>query len=135
MLAIIDEVTHDALMCAYSILRAAILRESRYAGYCGWRRSPLTEKRFVLKRFIDSDCAPYVIDLTVSTPGNTISWKCYAINRGEMPNSGVSEEFSLFLLNLYDMMMKAIIDVYKCNARTIEDELDIQIISYAVVKQ
>ena len=46
--------------------------------------------------------------------GNTIVESAYAINRGEMPNlEGVSEEFSFIPVKSYDMMMKAIIDVYK----------------------
>ena len=47
-----------------------------------------------------------------------------------MPNlDGVSEEFSFIPVKSYDMMMKAIIDVYKREQEYVEDELDIQIIS------
>ena len=62
--------------------------------------------------------------------GNTIVDSAYAINRGEMPKlDSLVMSFLLYLLTLYDMMMKAIIDVYKREQEHIEDELDIQIIS------
>ncbi len=50
--------------------------------------------------------------------GNIIVESAYAINRGEMPNlDSVSEEFSFIPVKSYDMMMKAIIDVYKRETR------------------
>ena len=115
----------------YSLM-AAIPKEAHVIIVGDVDQLPPIGAGFVLKDLLDSDCVPYtrLNQIYRQSSGNTIVESAYAINRGEMPNlDGVSEEFSFIPVKSYDMMMKAIIDVYKREQEYVEDELDIQIIS------
>ena len=128
---IIDEASMLNVRLFYSLM-AAIPKEAHVIIVGDVDQLPPIGAGFVLKDLLDSDCVPYtrLNQIYRQSSGNTIVESAYAINRGEMPNlEGVSEEFSFIPVKSYDMMMKAIIDVYKREQETIEDELDIQIIS------
>nr|WP_252895813.1 AAA family ATPase [Veillonella rogosae] len=129
---IIDEASMLNVRLFYSLM-AAIPKEAHViiVGDVD-QLPPIGGAGFVLKDLLDSDCVPYtrLNQIYRQSSGNTIVESAYAINRGEMPNlDGVSEEFSFIPVKSYDMMMKAIIDVYKREQEYVEDELDIQIIS------
>ena len=128
---IIDEASMLNVRLFYSLM-AAIPKEAHVIIVGDVDQLPPIGAGFVLKDLLDSDCVPYtrLNQIYRQSSGNTIVESAYAINRGEMPNlEGVSEEFSFIPVKSYDMMMKAIIDVYKREQETLEDELDIQIIS------
>ena len=128
---IIDEASMLNVRLFYSLM-AAIPKEAHVIIVGDVDQLPPIGAGFVLKDLLDSDCVPYtrLNQIYRQSSGNTIVESAYAINRGEMPNlEGMSEEFSFIPVKSYDMMMKAIIDVYKREQETIEDELDIQIIS------
>ena len=128
---IIDEASMLNVRLFYSLM-AAIPKEAHVIIVGDVDQLPPIGAGFVLKDLLDSDCVPYtrLNQIYRQSSGNTIVESAYAINRGEMPNlDGVSEEFSFIPVKSYDMMMKAIIDVYKREQEYVEDELDIQIIS------
>ena len=121
----------DDVRLFYSLM-AAIPKEAHVIIVGDVDQLPPIGAGFVLKDLLDSDCVPYtrLNQIYRQSSGNTIVDSAYAINRGEMPNlDSVSEEFSFIPVKSYDMMMKAIIDVYKREQEHVEDELDIQIIS------
>ena len=128
---IIDEASMLNVRLFYSLM-AAIPKEAHVIIVGDVDQLPPIGAGFVLKDLLDSDCVPYtrLNQIYRQSSGNTIVESAYAINRGEMPNlDGMSEEFSFIPVKSYDMMMKAIIDVYKREQEYVEDELDIQIIS------
>lgn len=128
---IIDEASMLNVRLFYSLM-AAIPKEAHVIIVGDVDQLPPIGAGFVLKDLLDSDCVPYtrLNQIYRQSSGNTIVENAYAINRGEMPNlEGVSEEFSFIPVKSYDMMMKAIINVYKREQENVEDELDIQIIS------
>ena len=128
---IIDEASMLNVRLFYSLM-AAIPKEAHVIIVGDVDQLPPIGAGFVLKDLLDSDCVPYtrLNQIYRQSSGNTIVDSAYAINRGEMPNlDSVSEEFSFIPVKSYDMMMKAIIDVYKREQEHVDDELDIQIIS------
>lgn len=128
---IIDEASMLNVRLFYSLM-AAIPKEAHVIIVGDVDQLPPIGAGFVLKDLLDSDCVPYtrLNQIYRQSSGNTIVESAYAINRGEMPKlDSLSEEFSFIPVKSYDMMMKAIIDVYKREQEHIEDELDIQIIS------
>ena len=128
---IIDEASMLNVRLFYSLM-AAIPKEAHVIIVGDVDQLPPIGAGFVLKDLLHSDCVPYtrLNQIYRQSSGNTIVESAYAINRGEMPNlDSVSEEFSFIPVKSYDMMMKAIIDVYKREQAHVEDELDIQIIS------
>ena len=128
---IIDEASMLNVRLFYSLM-AAIPKEAHVIIVGDVDQLPPIGAGFVLKDLLDSDCVPYtrLNQIYRQSSGNTIVESAYAINRGEMPKlDSLSEEFSFIPVKSYDMMMKAIIDVYKREQKHIEDELDIQIIS------
>lgn len=128
---IIDEASMLNVRLFY-FLMAAIPKEAHVIIVGDVDQLPPIGAGFVLKDLLHSDCVPYtrLNQIYRQSSGNTIVESAYAINRGEMPNlDSVSEEFSFIPVKSYDMMMKAIIDVYKREQEHVDDELDIQIIS------
>ena len=128
---IIDEASMLNVRLFYSLM-AAIPKEAHVIIVGDVDQLPPIGAGFVLKDLLHSDCVPYtrLNQIYRQISGNTIVESAYAINRGEMPNlDSLSEEFSFIPVKSYDMMMKAIIDVYKREQEHVDDELDIQIIS------
>lgn len=128
---IIDEASMLNVRLFYSLM-AAIPKEAHIVIVGDVDQLPPIGAGFVLKDLLDSDMVPYtrLEQIYRQSSGNRIVDNAYAINRGEMPilESG-GDEFTFIGVNSLTDMMKAIIDVYKREKSTVDDELDIQIIS------
>lgn len=128
---IIDEASMLNVRLFYSLM-AAIPREAHIVIVGDVDQLPPIGAGFVLKDLLHSDRVPYtrLQHIYRQDSGNSIVDSAYAINGGFMPNLDLcNEEFTFIPVNSLHEMMDTIIDVYTREVNTVNDELDIQIIS------
>lgn len=128
---IIDEASMLNVRLFYSLM-AAIPKEAHIVIVGDVDQLPPIGAGFVLKDLLYSDMVPYtrLQHIYRQSSGNSIVDSAYAINSGNMPNlESVNGEFTFIAVNSLHDMMKAITDVYEREVNTVDDELDIQIIS------
>lgn len=86
---------------------------------------------FILRDLLDSEIIPYTRLDTIfrQKEGNRIVDNAHAINNGHMPVLESTGEFTFIPVNTVSDMMKQLVKTYEQELDSVDDELDVQIIS------